>query len=336
MSAKKLRNSRYARLNNSPPLPFIPCSGFKSLRSIPHHPNIITLYDFFLLPSSKELHFVFEAMEGNLHQLIKSRKGRPLAGGLVASIFHQTASGLHHVHISGYFHRDMRPENLLVTTTGLHDYLPVYPAVPPNAPPEKDVVVIIKLADFGLARETKSEPPYTEYVSVRWYRAPEVLIRERGYSNPVDLWAFGVIMAEVVSLRPLFPGRGEVDQLARICDLLGDPSDEYGQDSRGKPLGGGTWPRGVEMARSIGFMFPKVVFFHSTGSHYTMLTNYQVQPKDVGSHFDRSVPVKLVECITDLLKYDPDVRLTAQQCLEHPYLAETIPRNDPPSLVYGR
>lgn len=234
--------------------------GRQSLRNIPYHPNIIPLYDFFLLPSSKELYFVFESMEGNLYQLIKSRKGRPLAGGLVSSIFHQTVSGLDHVHLTGYFHRDMKPENLLVTTTGLYDYRPVSPISPPNAPPEKDVVVIIKLADFGLARETKSKPPYTEYVSTRWYRAPEVLLRSRDYSNPVDLWAFGTIMAELVNLRPLFPGQGEIDQVARICDLLGDPSDEYGLDSRGKSFGGGKWPRGIKMAKAVGFAFPKVSF----------------------------------------------------------------------------
>jgi meiosis induction protein kinase IME2/SME1 len=197
-------------------------------------------------------------MEGNLYQLIKSRKGRPLAGGLVSSIFKQTISGLHHIHASGYFHRDMKPENLLVTTTGLYDYIPLSPIAPPNAPPEKDVVVLIKLADFGLARETKSKPPYTEYVSTRWYRAPEVLLRSRDYSNPVDMWALGTIMAELVNLRPLFPGQGEIDQVARICEILGDPSEDYGYDSRGKSVGGGKWFRGLKMAKGVGFAFPKV------------------------------------------------------------------------------
>jgi serine/threonine protein kinase len=225
---------------------------------ITFHPNIIPLYDFFLLPASKELYFVFESMEGNLYHLIKARKGRPLAGGLVSSIFQQVVCGLDHIHTSGYFHRDMKPENILVTTTGLFDYQPVSPIAPPNAPPEKDVVAIIKLADFGLARETKSKPPYTEYVSTRWYRAPEVLLFSRDYSNPVDMWALGTIMAELVNLRPLFPGSGYIDQLARIYEVIGDPSDEYGFDGRGKSIGGGKWSRGVKMARAAGFAFPKV------------------------------------------------------------------------------
>jgi len=232
----------------------------QSLRAIPFHPNIIPLYDFFLLPASKELYFVFESMEGNLYHLIKARKGRPLAGGLVSSIFHQTVSGLDHIHNSGYFHRDMKPENVLVTTTGLYDYTPISPTAPPNAQKEKDVVAIIKLADFGLARETKSKPPYTEYVSTRWYRAPEVLLYSRDYSNPVDMWALGTIMAELVNLRPLFPGSDQIDQVARICEILGDPSDEYGLDSSQSCIGGGPWPRGIKMAKAIGFQFPKVTY----------------------------------------------------------------------------
>ena len=198
-------------------------------------------------------------MEGNLYHLIKARKGRPLAGGLVSSIFRQTVSGLDHIHTSGYFHRDMKPENVLVTTTGLFDYLPVSPAAPPK---ERDVVAIIKLADFGLARETKSKPPYTEYVSTRWYRAPEVLLLSRDYSNPVDMWALGTIMAELVNLRPLFPGSDQIDQVARICEILGDPSDEYSLDPHQNPLGGGAWPRGIKMAKAFGFQFPKVTNIH--------------------------------------------------------------------------
>lgn len=196
-------------------------------------------------------------MEGNLYHLIKARKGRPLAGGLVASIFFQIVSGLDHIHTNGYFHRDMKPENVLVTTTGLFDYTPLSPVAPPNTT-EKDVVAIIKLADFGLARETRSLPPYTEYVSTRWYRAPEVLLLSRDYSNPVDMWALGTIMAELVNLRPLFPGSDQVDQIARICQVLGNPSNDYGVDSFGAPLGGGAWLRGLQMAQQVGFEFRPV------------------------------------------------------------------------------
>ncbi|KAJ3790985.1 hypothetical protein GGU10DRAFT_104029 [Lentinula aff. detonsa] len=284
----------------------------ESLRAIPFHPNIIPLYDFFLMPATKELYFVFESMEGNLYHLIKARKGRPLAGGLVASIFFQIVSGLYHIHDNGYFHRDMKPENVLVTTTGLFDYTPLSPIALPHAPAEKDVVAIIKLADFGLARETKSKPPYTEYVSTRWYRAPEVLLLSRTYSNPVDMWALGTIMAELVNLRPLFPGSDQVDQIARICQVLGNPADDYGVDASGAPMGGGAWPKGLEMAQEVGFEFRRT------------------PPQDIHSLFDRSVPTSLIHCIRDLLRFDPDVRLTSYECLHHRYLVESLPRNDIP------
>ena len=188
-------------------------------------------------------------MEGNLYQLTKSRRGRPLAAGLIASCFHQITSGLHHIHRHGYFHRDMKPENLLVTTTGLTDYLTAEALTQINASRgsaagseepmqrtlnetephryEKDVSVIVKLADFGLARATDSKPPFTEYVSTRWYRAPEVLLRSTEYGPPVDMWALGTILAEMLNLKPLFPGVSEIDQVYRICDTLGDPSSEY-------------------------------------------------------------------------------------------------------------
>ncbi|GAA5870206.1 hypothetical protein JCM1840_001590 [Sporobolomyces johnsonii] len=284
----------------------------KSLRQIPMHPNIIPLYDAFLLPSSRELYFVFECMEGNLYQLTKSRKGRPLASGLTASIFYQILAGLHHIHSYGYFHRDMKPENLLITTTGLADYPASGLYALPGTPPEKDVVVIVKLADFGLAREIGSKPPYTEYVSTRWYRAPEVLLRSRDYSVPVDMWALGTILVEVLTLKPLFPGDSEVDQVYKICEVLGDPSTEYGLDERGRVRGGGGWTRGIKMAKDVGFAFPKI------------------PPRTFSSIFDANVvPVQLIDCIQDLLRYEPKARLTTQQCLDHAYFREVAYRFAP-------
>ena len=89
---------------------------------------------------------------------------------------------------NGFFHRDLKPENILC------------------ASPE-----CVKIADFGLAREIRSQPPYTDYVSTRWYRAPEVLLRSTNYSSPIDVWAVGCIMAELYIGYPLFPGESEND-----------------------------------------------------------------------------------------------------------------------------
>ena len=108
----------------------------------------------------------------------------------IRRISFQIFSGLNFMHRQGYFHRDIKPENLLLMG------------------PE-----LVKIADFGLAREIRSKPPYTDYVSTRWYRAPEVLLRSTNYNAPIDLWACGAIIAELYMLRPLFPGSSEIDEI---------------------------------------------------------------------------------------------------------------------------
>lgn len=90
----------------------------------------------------------------------------------------------------------------------------------------------VKICDFGLAREVRSRPPYTEYVAtrykrlenIRWYRAPEILLKQNNYNSPVDIFALGCIMAELYNLAPLFDGKSEIDQIIKICNVLGTPN----------------------------------------------------------------------------------------------------------------
>ncbi|KAH7101970.1 kinase-like domain-containing protein [Auriculariales sp. MPI-PUGE-AT-0066] len=267
----------------------------QSLRSIPQHDNIISLYDLFLTPLTKQLFLVYESMEGNVHQLIRSRKGRAFVPGLVFSIFQQVVSGLHHIHSNGYIHRDVKPKNLLVTTIGLADYAPMTP---------QDLMVIIKIADFGFARETSSRPPTADYFAARWHRAPEVLLRAREYSNSIDMWALGTILAELINLKPLFPGLGEIDQMSRITQVLGEPTDSYGYNGRGRIHGGGPWPKGIEMADSYGVLFGK-----SEPIVFTTL-------------FAPTVPRSLVDVIEDLLRYEPAARLKTSDLLDCEYVRE--------------
>ena len=91
------------------------------------------------------------------------------------------------MHKQGFFHRDLKPENLLVKGE------------------------TVKIADFGLAREIRSRPPFTDYVSTRWYRAPEILLRSPHYNSPADVFAAGAMMAEYYTLKPIFPGTSETD-----------------------------------------------------------------------------------------------------------------------------
>ena len=123
-------------------------------------------------------------MERDVYAVMKhyQKYGGCIPPEFVRKIMYQSLKGLAYMHKHGFFHRDLKPENILVREGEC------------------------KLADFGLAREIRSRPPFTDYVSTRWYRAPEVLLRSTSYNSPIDLWAVGAIMAELITLRPLFPG----------------------------------------------------------------------------------------------------------------------------------
>ncbi|KAG1363461.1 putative Cyclin-dependent kinase F-3 [Cocos nucifera] len=189
----------------------------KSLSKM-NHPNIVKLKE--IVRENHELFFIFEYMEYNLYQIMRDRQNA-FTEGEIRSFMSQILQGLAYMHKNGYFHRDLKPENLLVTNG------------------------IIKIADFGLAREVTSKPPYTAYVSTRWYRAPEVLLQSSSYTPAIDMWAVGAILAELFTLSPLFPGESEIDQIYKICNVLGTPESTI-------------WPEWMDLSRSINFNFFQV------------------------------------------------------------------------------
>nr|CAG8583903.1 2_t:CDS:10 [Entrophospora candida] len=243
---------------------------FKALRSLPTHINVISLLEAFLITQARELYFVFEYMEGNLYQLIKDRRGRLLDERVLKSIMFQVLEGLYHIHSNGIFHCDMKPENILVSTRrrNLSESKDNSMCSNNGRPSlefidDDDVEFIIKIGDFGLARETKSKPPYTEYVSTRWYRAPEVLLRSNVYSSPIDIWAVGTIIAELYTLKPLFPGQSEIDQLCKISEVLGSPCfrpEVTGQVIENDELGGGEWKEALDALKHPYFVESNLIF----------------------------------------------------------------------------
>jgi len=226
------------------------------------HPNIVKLKE--VIRENDELHLVFEHMDNNLYEYIKGRT-KALPERTVRNMMFQTIQALLHVHKNGYFHRDMKPENLLVRGE------------------------VVKLADFGLAREIRARPPFTDYVSTRWYRAPEVLLRSSVYNSPLDLWACGAIMAELYTFRPLFPGSSESDQLFKICSVLGTPSQV-------------AWPEGHRLAGRINFRFPQFV------------------PTDLESIVPQASK-EGIELMMGTMQWDPNNRFSCAKCLAHPYFA---------------
>ncbi|RYY33454.1 hypothetical protein EON62_04225, partial [archaeon] len=145
--------------------------------------------------------------------------------------------------------RDVKPENILISNLNAASTVPVGGAAITFPPPERlppsapNPVLVFKLCDFGQARETRSRPPYTDYVSTRWYRAPEVIMSMPNYNSPIDLWAAGAVMVELITGRPVFPGTSAMNQLFAISAQLGAPTTA-------------TWPEGVRLMAARGIRIP--------------------------------------------------------------------------------
>eukprot|EP00668_Euglena_longa_P017105 GGOE01021446.1.p1 GENE.GGOE01021446.1~~GGOE01021446.1.p1 ORF type:complete len:1251 (-),score=235.44 GGOE01021446.1:683-4435(-) len=225
------------------------------------HANIVTLYE--MLREDNALYFVFEFCPSTLHEALKSchAVGRSLPNEQINKTIQQVLSGVAHMHRKGFFHRDLKPDNLLLSASG-----------------------DIKIADFGLAREMRSAPPYTAQCGTLWYRAPETLLPGIPYSAPIDLWAAGVIFAELYLQHPLFPAQSDVDQFYRHCQFLGTPTIEG-------------WAQGVQVATTSNLRLP--------------------QCRGVSlRHKLPQAPSPVVSLMGKLIKWNPTQRFTADQALK--------------------
>ncbi|CAN7986544.1 unnamed protein product [Ixodes hexagonus] len=171
------------------------------------HENIIDIRDIIRAPTidqMKDVYIVQCLMETDLYKLLKTQK---LSNDHICYFLYQILRGLKYIHSANVLHRDLKPSNLLLNTT-----------------------CDLKICDFGLARVADPEHDHTgfltEYVATRWYRAPEIMLNSKGYTKSIDIWSVGCILAEMVSNRPIFPGKHYLDQLNHILGILGSPSQD--------------------------------------------------------------------------------------------------------------
>ncbi|PKA55135.1 Mitogen-activated protein kinase 12 [Apostasia shenzhenica] len=173
------------------------------------HPDIVEIKHIMLPPSRREfkdIYVVFELMESDLHQVIKANDD--LTPEHYQFFLYQLLRALKYIHTANVFHRDLKPKNILA-----------------NADCK------LKVCDFGLARVSFNEAPsaifWTDYVATRWYRAPELCGSFFSkYTPAIDIWSIGCIFAEMLTGKPLFPGKNVVHQLDLMTDLLGTPVAE--------------------------------------------------------------------------------------------------------------
>lgn len=236
----------------------------QALKKLSPHPGIIKLLEVVYERSTGRLSLVFELMEMNIYELIRGRR-HYLAEKKVKLYMYQLLKAIDHMHRNGIFHRDIKPENILLQEDKL------------------------KIADFGSCRGVKSKQPFTEYISTRWYRAPECLLTDGYYNYKMDMWGIGCVFFEVLSLFPLFPGTNELDQIQKIHNIVGTPPAELL----------------AKLKKSVHMNF-----------------NF---PQKEGTGIDRLIPNAPSECvdiIKKLLAYNPDDRLSARQALRHSYFRE--------------
>ena len=247
------------------------------------HPNVIKLRE--VIREGEELFFVFDHCERSLYTIMKGL-AQPLRDEHIRLVMHQVFSALAYLHKSGLMHRDVKPENILCNGLGS-----------------------VRLCDFALARELTAHP-LTGYVSTRWYRAPELLCRAETYGSAVDMWAAGVVMVELFVMQPLFPGTSEVDMLSKVASVLGQIEDH--------------WEEGVTMLRDAGVELKKSPVSPDYNNRANININDGQRQQQVSPH--GTLPLLLsgvnphaVDLVEQLLRWNPDQRISAEAALMHPF-----------------
>lgn len=233
------------------------------------HPNIVRLLDICHGQTMEKeqqlvLYLVFEHVDQDLATYIERCPPPGLGSSRIKDIMFQILNGVDFLHSNRIVHRDLKPQNLLVTNGGN-----------------------VKLADFGLAKTYDFEMKLTSVVVTLWYRSPEVLFGS-SYATAVDIWSCGCIMAELFRRSPLFCGQSEADQLDKIFQVLGTPSEE-------------DWPDNVTLSRNA------------------FLKHFQTRLQD---HVPE-ICSNGVDVLEKMLRFKPNDRISAADSLNHIYFSSS-------------
>lgn len=254
----------------------------KILRLLKHE-NIIGVKEI-LLPKSrsdfKDVYIITELMDHDLNELIKS--DIEFTPDVIQFFLYQILRGVNYIHSAKIIHRDLKPHNLLVNND-----------------------CELKICDFGSSRTFLPElklisSRYTDYITTRWYRAPELLLSWKKYGVEVDLWSIGCIFGEMLFRRPIFKGDETYQQLNLILDLIGSPNEEEIEKIPND--------RTKKLIKSL----PKKM------------------PKNIEALFSNIDPLAL-DLLKKFLVFDPSKRITIEEALKHPYLANLYNASDEPT-----
>ncbi|KAL7139557.1 hypothetical protein ABFS83_09G060700 [Erythranthe nasuta] len=250
------------------------------LESLLPHPSIVQLKEVLVgngFDDEEEedpVYIVMEYFERDLNTYIKSKKKDEsfiINPSEVKCLMKQLLEGVEFLHSNKLMHRDLKPGNILVNK-------------------DEKGMLNLKICDFGMCRSFGSRSGlYTPSVGTSWYKSPEILLGAKKYSNAVDMWSVGCIMAELFTGQALFRGESELDQIKCVYRVLGTPNEDI-------------WPGFTSLPGSVANFgqLPCTL----TRDEFPMLTR-------VG--FD---------LLSKLLSYDPENRITAEVALHHAWFEE--------------
>ena len=241
------------------------------LQELNGHENIIRLLNVIKAENNMDLYLIFEYMESDLYNVIRANILQDIHKRY---IIYQMLKALKFIHSADIIHRDLKPSNVFINSD-----------------------CSIKLGDFGLARTLQNRkngflPIVTDYVATRWYRAPEMLLGATNYSKAVDMWSVGCILVELMTAKPLFPGKSTKNQIMLVLEVTGIPSKED---------------------------------FEIVKENTGLQIDWEIFPLKMVKKSIKSImpgsPSDAVDLVKKLLCFNPDQRLTVEQALEHSYLA---------------
>jgi cyclin-dependent kinase len=249
------------------------------------HPNIVRLFDVIHTPN--KLMLVFEFLEqGDLKAYIAVHGQPHLNTTTVKSFLYQLLRGISYCHQHSILHRDLKPQNLLISKEGE-----------------------LKLADFGLARAFGIPvKKLTNEVVTLWYRPPDVLLGSQNYDTAVDIWSVGCIFAEMMSGEPPFCGKSEANQLQKVFAMLGTPSTTP-PTPQSEASGVQHWPTYKEFSNWDAFV-----------KEIPELATVKYPPQSLAKEYP-NLDVQGVDLLQRMLKYDPNDRISAADALNHPFFA---------------
>ncbi|AMD20383.1 HDL361Cp [Eremothecium sinecaudum] len=227
---------------------------------------------------SKSFYMVLPYMIADLSGILHNPRIK-LDMGDIKNMMLQIFEGINYIHCKKFMHRDIKTANILLDHKG-----------------------ILKIADFGLARNYYGPPPnlkypggagvdakYTSIVVTRWYRAPELVLGDKNYTTAVDIWGIGCVFAEFFEKKPILQGKSDIDQGHVIFQLMGTPTDDDWSLARYLP--------GAELTR----------------------TNYQPTYRE---RFGKYLNETGLDLLSRLLALDPYNRVTAMKAMKHPFFTE--------------